>query len=1572
MPRWSDFYRRRLLSYDVHLEAYYLRQFMGRVLHLARGGRALEVGVGTGYLSIHLSRQGVEAVGIDLDEDIVDQAILANAVLGGGARFGVGDAFELSRLLNGQRFNVIFHQGLLEHFSDEDIRRLLEEQIAIGDYVLFSVPSKYYPQIDFGNERLMDIADWKRILGPLASRLTAVEYHGHTPAGREHIFMALRGLAAEEKTASPSAEPVSDAPPCRWMSHIFHPSGYAAIARSTLLGLSQLGHSVSLEPMSSASNISFDLPTLHTLLHLVENKPQFGSVFVYHHPPADHEGKNLCAIMRAQNPGMIRYVSSTMFETDRIPLPWVDASNSMDEVWVPTQFNEETYTRSGVDPGKIRRIPFGVDPRLFTASNITPARFPGGRKFNFLSVFEWTKRKGWDVLLKAYLSEFSQREDVALNLVVYRGSGTNHKQTAVEQAANFVAAHFGVSFDKLPAVHFIESVFPYYQMPSVYAGADAFVLPSRGEGWGMPYMEAMAMGLPVIGTRWSGNLEFMNDRNSFLVDIDRLSPVDSEQVADNPYYAGHQWAEPSDEHLRQLMRRVFSQRDNARAIGQQARQDILSRYTTTAVAEIVIRRLSEIGREARQYPAAKPSSTDSDRSPRGTLPTVLWRAPIYDPSGYADEARHFLGGLGRQGIDVAARAVGRHSDAFRSQLDGPTRRHLDEMLARPAPPERINVLHFPAYAFERDPQAACNIGRVMFESDGLPADWVAKCNEMDEVWVPTDFNLETFRQAGVTAQLFKVPGGIDTKRFRPGIKPLRIPGARGAVFLSIFEWSRRKGWDVLLRAWAEAFGPDDGVSLVLRTYPLNAADSPDAAAEIENRISRFLQEALGKSREQVAPIVVLGEQISEARLPRLFAAAHAYVAPSRGEGWGRPHMQAMACGLPVIATRWSGNLEFMTDENSCLIDIEGLETIDGRAEIPLYRGQRWAEPSASHLAALLRRIREHPSEAKAIGERARRDMVERWGWGKAATIAAERLRAIWEEKTPAVSETLSAPHISIRWEGSQFVHHSLALINREMCIRLAQEKDVAISIIPSERHQFGPEADPRFAHIARRLNQPLPRPADVHVRHQWPPNFTPPPEGHWIMVQPWEFGSIPKKWIEVMRAHVDEVWAYTTFVRDCYVQSGLPADRVRVVPPAVDVDRFRPGAPPLKLKTDKRFKFLFVGGTIWRKGPDVLLDAYLNSFTAADDVCLVIKDMGGSSFYKGMTFGDQIRRIQSDPNAPEILYLVDDMAPADLPGLYTACDCLVHPYRGEGFGLPIAEAMACGLPVVVTGAGACLDFCDETTAYLIPAQKQYLAEKRIGEWETVDLPFTCEPDRGAAARLMRRVFENPDEARALGARASQRIRATFTWEGSASHALERIRALRERPIRREAAARVEAAAVRGQSAIAAGRWDEAADVFENILREHPDLADAHAALGSICLVRGEPQRAVQYLARAAELSPDDAALRNQLGVANFQNGDADSAESQFQRTLSIDPGNVDAILNLVEVCRAQGRYPEAAGHVKHAIEIAPHNPDALTAFGRLGLELGDADAARVALDNLRRVAPDHPSVQLLEESLVTP
>ena len=85
----------------------------------------------------------------------------------------------------------------------------------------------------------------------------------------------------------------------------------------------------------------------------------------------------------------------------------------------------------------------------------------------------------------------------------------------------------------------------------------------------------------------------------------------------------------------------------------------------------------------------------------------------------------------------------------------------------------------------------------MFETDRLPEGWAQACNRMDAVWVPGAFNVETFAAAGVERDKLRVvPGAIDLAPYNPNCAPLRIDGARGFNFLSVFDWTLRKGWDV--------------------------------------------------------------------------------------------------------------------------------------------------------------------------------------------------------------------------------------------------------------------------------------------------------------------------------------------------------------------------------------------------------------------------------------------------------------------------------------------------------------------------------------------------------------------------------------------------------------------------------------------------------------------------------------------------------------------------------------------------------------------------------------------------------
>jgi len=288
---------------------------------------------------------------------------------------------------------------------------------------------------------------------------------------------------------------------------------------------------------------------------------------------------------------------------------------------------------------------------------------------------------------------------------------------------------------------------------------------------------------------------------------------------------------------------------------------------------------------------------------------------------------------------------------------------------------------------------------------------------------------------------------------------------------------------------------------------------------------------------------------------------------------------------------------------------------------------------------------------------------------------------------------------------------------------------------------------------------------------------------HMVQILPWEYGRLPRAWVEAVRdGAVDEVWTPSPYCRQMFLDEGVPADRVAVVPNGIDPVRFSPDEPiaPYPLATAKRFKFLYVGGVLPRKGVDVLLAAYRRAFTRDDDVTLVLKLLGSRSFYQLDDGGAAFHAFADDPHAPELILIEDEIADADVVRLYRTCDALAFAYRGEGFGLPMLEALACGLPVIATAGGAADAFLDDDVAYRVPARRVALRGTMRGELLAGE-GWWLEPDVDALAAMLRHVAEHPDEARAKARLGSERARRDWTWERAAQIAADRLRALARRP-----------------------------------------------------------------------------------------------------------------------------------------------------------------------------------------------
>ncbi|MFZ5826817.1 MAG: glycosyltransferase [Bacillota bacterium] len=373
-----------------------------------------------------------------------------------------------------------------------------------------------------------------------------------------------------------------------------------------------------------------------------------------------------------------------------------------------------------------------------------------------------------------------------------------------------------------------------------------------------------------------------------------------------------------------------------------------------------------------------------------------------------------------------------------------------------------------------------------------------------------------------------------------------------------------------------------------------------------------------------------------------------------------------------------------------------------------------------------------------------------------------------------VNSTRPGPDGQIRLEGEFTARHSLSRINRTLALWLDRH-GYPLEIAPSNYPTQENEVHPEIAPVLPLLAKPLGRPA-ITVRHGWPHDFTPVGTGKLVMMFPWEYGSIPREWARGL-AEADEIWVLTHYVRDVLVANGLDPGKIAIVPAGVDPALFRPEGHAKQFAGAKGFTFLFVGGTILRKGVDLLVEAYCQEFGPNEDVTLVIKDFGAGSIYTD-TLLEAIELRALQPGTPHILINRDTFSDEDLAALYRGCGALVHPYRGEGFGMPIAEAMACGAPVVVTGAGACLDFCNDEVAYLVPAEEVMAGETALEHLgPMVQAPTWFEVQVEDLRRQMRHIYENREEARHKGQKAARFITENFTWDHAFARAGERLRTL---------------------------------------------------------------------------------------------------------------------------------------------------------------------------------------------------
>jgi glycosyltransferase involved in cell wall biosynthesis len=141
------------------------------------------------------------------------------------------------------------------------------------------------------------------------------------------------------------------------------------------------------------------------------------------------------------------------------------------------------------------------------------------------------------------------------------------------------------------------------ELRGLYTMADCFVLPSRGEGVGLPYVEAMSSGIPCIATNWGGQVDFINDSNGYLLNSALVGATSENGLAPNfhdLFNSTMKWAEPDIQHLQKLMRHAYENREEVLARGRVAREDMLQ-MTWEKAGEALIFAIEEVISNEERY-----------------------------------------------------------------------------------------------------------------------------------------------------------------------------------------------------------------------------------------------------------------------------------------------------------------------------------------------------------------------------------------------------------------------------------------------------------------------------------------------------------------------------------------------------------------------------------------------------------------------------------------------------------------------------------------------------------------------------------------------------------------------------------------------------------------------------------------------------------------------------------------------------------------------------------------------------------------------------------------------------------
>jgi glycosyltransferase involved in cell wall biosynthesis len=486
-------------------------------------------------------------------------------------------------------------------------------------------------------------------------------------------------------------------------------------------------------------------------------------------------------------------------------------------------------------------------------------------------------------------------------------------------------------------------------------------------------------------------------------------------------------------------------------------------------------------------------------------------------------------------------------------------------------------------------------------------------------------------------------------------------------------------------------------------------------------------------------------KLADADIVTLYRFADVYVSLSEHEGFGMPLVEAMAFDLPVVAADAGATVETL-----------------GTGGLVLAR----RDPLIA--AAAVQMVMSEPSLRRDIIRGQRRSLM-RFERSHLVKALEGHLRSLgFDVQLDASARAESEGRTVWSVEGPYDSSYSLAVVNREFARALDRggqavalgSRDGPGAYPPSEAFLAG-NAD--IAAMARRHDWGSS--SDVSLRFQYPPHVSDMRGAIRVLANyAWEESGFPSDWVDEINVNVDLVTVASRYVGKVLRDNGVHAP---IFVTGYGVDQILRRQPSAITESGSKFRFLHVSSCFPRKGVDALLAAWGDAFDANDAVELVIKTFPNPHNQAKEAVASLKGR---KPDHAPIRLINDDYAEEDMRTLLSEADAVVCPSRGEGFCLPLAEAMALGKSVITTAFGGQSDFCRADIAWLCDYRFAY-SSSHLGVLDSV----WVEPDISSLAEALKACAKATGEERRRRSDAGrQLILQNFTWDNVVSATREAI------------------------------------------------------------------------------------------------------------------------------------------------------------------------------------------------------